>query len=151
MQADTFKSIMQMAINNEIEARDFYQGVLDKVVDASLKDVFSDLAKAEQGHKELLEGFLNNADLPLKFKDSADYKVAGTIERPALSVGMKPVDGIALAIKKEEDAMLAYQQLADNTDDQELKGLFAELSRMELGHKTRLEDLYSNMAFPEVW
>ena len=28
---------------------------------------------------------------------------------------------------------------------------FQELATMEQGHKTRLEELYTNMAFPEVW
>ena len=33
----------------------------------------------------------------------------------------------------------------------EQKRIFTELASMERGHKARLEDIYTNMAFPEVW
>jgi rubrerythrin len=64
---------------------------------------------------------------------------------------MKPIDGLVVAIKKELAAMQMYSQLANASDDAEVKKLFTELAAMERGHKTRLEDIYVNMAFPEAW
>jgi len=64
---------------------------------------------------------------------------------------MKPTDGIALAIRKELDAMQMYTQLARVSSDSGEKQTFLELAKMEKNHKTRLEDIYTNMAFPEVW
>jgi rubrerythrin len=29
--------------------------------------------------------------------------------------------------------------------------VFEQLANMEKGHKARLEDIYTNMAYPEVW
>jgi rubrerythrin len=54
-------------------------------------------------------------------------------------------------MKKEEEAMDMYQSLANNSSDEAQKKLFMNLSVMEKGHKTKLEDLYTNMAFPEAW
>jgi rubrerythrin len=47
--------------------------------------------------------------------------------------------------------MQMYTQLATLSTDTEQKFLFTQLANMESGHKARLEDLYTNMAFPEVW
>ncbi len=53
--------------------------------------------------------------------------------------------------KKELEAMQLYTQLATRSADPEQKRVFTELASMERGHKARLEDIYTNMAFPEVW
>jgi rubrerythrin len=87
----------------------------------------------------------------MKFDASHDYKVADTLASPALTVDMKPIDGIVVAIKKELEAMQMYTQLANLAGDNETQLLFSQLANMERGHKARLEDLYTNMAFPEVW
>ena len=47
--------------------------------------------------------------------------------------------------------MQMYTQLAKLSSDSEQKMLFDQLATMEKGHKARLEDLYTEMAFPEVW
>ena len=140
-----------MAIENEIEAAEFYQGVYDKTGIASLKSIFGELADEERKHRVMLQGFLDNDSRPLQFKSSQDYKVAETVEMPRLSMGMKPADAIALAMKKEEEAMNMYLKFAKASDNVEQKEVFENLARMEQSHKVNLENLYTNMAFPEVW
>ncbi|HPC06800.1 MAG TPA: ferritin family protein, partial [Anaerolineaceae bacterium] len=76
-----------------------------KVSDPSLKQIFLELANEEKNHRLILEGFLNHPSKPLKFSKVVDYKIADTINSPILSIDMKPADAIALAIKKEEEAM----------------------------------------------
>jgi len=68
-----------------------------------------------------------------------------------LSADMKPVDAIALAMKKEEEAVKAYTHLASSVNDRALQRIYTELAQMEKEHKARMEDLYTNMAFGEVW
>jgi rubrerythrin len=87
----------------------------------------------------------------MKFDASHDYKVADALPSPPLSVSMKPIEGIVVAIKKELEAMQMYSQLAKLATDNETQLLFSQLANMERGHKARLEDIYTNMAFPEVW
>jgi rubrerythrin len=58
---------------------------------------------------------------------------------------------LVIAIKKELEAMQMYTQLAKASADTAQKNIFLELASMERGHKSKLEDLYTNMAFPEVW
>jgi rubrerythrin len=151
MKAENFKQIISVAIEGEKEAYTYYQTVAGKVEDSALKNIFSELAGDELSHRKFLEGIIAGGYDSLHVDESHDYKIADTLESPPLLVNLKPVDGIALAIRKELDAMQMYTQLAQVVGDSEEKKTFLELAKMEKGHKARLEDIYTNMAFPEIW
>jgi rubrerythrin len=151
MTYDDYKKIILSAIGNEIEAYTFYRAVSSKVKDKKLTDLFNELAGDEEKHKLTLEGFLKKAPEKMHFSISQDYKVADALPTPPLTVDLKPIDGLVIAIKKELEAMQMYTQLANTSTDEGQKSIFTELASMERGHKSRLEDIYTNMAFPEVW
>lgn len=151
MKADDAKKIISTAIDREVEAYTFYRSIADKVKDKALKDLFAELAGEEKKHRELLQGMLTKDIAKMKFDPSHDYKVADTLPSAPLSIDMKPINGIIVAIKKELEAMQMYTQLANLAKDTETELLFSQLANMERGHKARLEDLYTEMAFPEVW
>ena len=151
MKAEDAKKIIAMAIENEVEAYTFYRGVADKAKNPTMKSIFSELAGEEKQHRELLQGMLTKDVSTMKFDASHDYKVVDALPAPALKVGMKPIEGLVIAIKKELEAMQMYTQLAKLAKDTETQFLFSQLANMERGHKARLEDIYTNMAFPEVW
>lgn len=146
-----YKEILTLAILNEVEAHAFYLGVANKSQDNAIKSIFQEMAEQELGHRDFLQSYLDGSTKTFKFKTAPDYKVSETVDKPKLSITMKPVDAIALAMKNEEEAMHMYQQFADASDDDEQVTLFQELVKMEAGHKARMEDLYTNMAFPESW
>lgn len=150
MKIDEYKKIIKFAVANEIEAYDFYKCVSDKVKDKSLKNIFAELAEEEARHRKFLEGFTSGKQ-QMHFDETKDYKVSQTIEKPKLSLSMKPADAIALAVKNEEEAMEMYKNMADCSTDAEQKKMFQSLATMEQGHKVKLEDTFTNMAFPEVW
>ena len=147
-----YKEILKMAVGNEVEAYEFYRDAAAKMKDPAMKKTFMELADEESGHKVLLEGYLSNEMKDMKFSDEKDYKVAETVEAPqALSTDMAFKDAIALAMKKEQEAMEMYQQFADASEGAKQKTTFLELVKMEKGHKVRLEDIYTNIAFVEIW
>ena len=150
MNAAEYKKIIKFAVANEIEAYEFYKGVSDKTKDAGLKTVFADLAEEEARHRQFLEG-LASGNIQVYFDESKDYKVAESMEKPKLSLNMKPADAIALAVKNEQEAMEMYTEMALCSTDAEQKGMFRSLANMEKAHKIKLEDTFTNMAFPEVW
>jgi rubrerythrin len=151
MNADDAKKIISTAIDREIEAFTFYCTVSEKVKDPALKKLFTELAGEEKQHREFLQGMLTKDVSKMHFEAKKDYKVVNALPSPPLSAEMKPLDGIVVSIKKELEAMQMYTQLANLSNDTEQKFLFTQLANMESGHKARLEDLYTNMAFPEVW
>jgi rubrerythrin len=150
MKADEYKKIISMAVEDEIEAYDFYTAVSEKLEDSNLKAIFQALADEEKKHRNFLQGLLSQAK-PLAFDETKDYKISETVAKPKLSMSMKPADAIALAMKNEEEAMNMYADLAKFSIDKDQKAMFESLARMEQGHKVKLEGMYTNMAFPEVW
>ena len=150
MKAEDYKKVITMAVENEIEAYDFYKAAGEKVKDANLKTIFNDLAEEEKKHKDFLQGLLTQAK-PMKFDEGKDYKISESVDKPKLSISMSPADAIGLAMKNEEEAMQMYSELAKASADKEQKEMFDSLARMEQGHKVKLEGLYSDMAYPEVW
>jgi rubrerythrin len=151
MKPDDAKKIISLAIDREVESYTFYRNVSDKVKDPALKKLFNELAGEETKHREFLQAFLSKGVAKFHFDAGRDYKVGDALPSPKLSVDMKPLDGLVLAIKKELEAMQMYTQLAGQSTDNEQQLLFSQLANMERTHKARLEDIYTNMAFPESW
>jgi rubrerythrin len=151
MNQEEYNKIIKLAIDREVEAYAFYKSVADKVKDPNMKKLFTELAGDETSHRNLLQGYLEKGHKDLHFSASKDYKVADTLPSPPLTADLKPLEGLVIAIKKELEAMQMYTQLANISDDAPQKKVFTELASMERGHKSRLEDIYTNMAFPEAW
>lgn len=150
MTIEEYKRIITTAVASEIEAYEFYAGVAEKAQDSNARGIFGELANEEKSHRDFLEGVLLGTK-PLSIDETKDYKVSATVDKPKLSVDMKPADAIALAMKNEEEAMNMYAELARMCTDNKEKELFESLARMEQGHKFKLEEMYTNMAFKEVW
>jgi len=147
-----YKEILELAINNEVEAFEFYTEAQKKSKDENMKAIFGELAEEEMKHKRTLEGFLQNSDLEMNFKpDMPDYKISEAVELPELTTEMTFSDGVALAMKKEQEAMEMYLHFANASNNEKQKQTFIELSKMEKGHKVKLEELYNNSAYNEVW
>lgn len=151
MDSKEFQNIITNAIDSEVESYTFYKSVADRAKDANLRTIFLDLADEEKGHREYLQALLLRDAKQMHFVAAKDYKITDSIDAPTLSVDMKPLDGLLLAIKKELQAAQMYKQLGAASADAEQKMVFVQLANMEMGHKARLEDIYTNMAYPEAW
>ena len=151
MNTNDYKNILKTAIVNEVEAYEFYKNAANKSKNTNLKATFTELAEEEKKHKVTLESFLNNETKQIHFKETEDYKISESVALPKLTADMSFTEGIALAMKKEEDAMKMYQDFANASNNDVQKNMFLQLAIMEKGHKTRLEDIYSSTAYTEVW
>jgi rubrerythrin len=151
MKPEDFKQMISQAMDGEIEVYTFYCAVADKVADATLKNIFAELAADELTHQDFLQQVMLKGSRALYVEESHDCKVADNLELPPLSVDFKPIDGILLAIRKKLDAMQMYTQLSQAARDPEDKHAFFELAKMEKNQKARIEDIYAKMAFPEAW
>lgn len=151
MKNSELKDIINFAIENEVDAYEFYRDAANKVEDENLKQIFNELAEEELEHKKFLEDFLVSDADKIELDVEVDYKITEEIDKPKLNVDMTFRDAIALAMKNEEEAMDMYSNLAAACLDPEQKELFLGLVKMEQTHKTRLEEIYLNVAYAEVW
>ena len=151
MNLNQYKEIIQFAIAGEIEAQEFYKAAANKINDPYLKKMFEQFAKEEKGHEKILKSILSKDTINQYFKESTDYKVAETVEKPKLSTDMKPADAIALAMKNEEEAMKQYTDLAEACLDPSQKKVFLDLAAMERGHKLIMEKAFVDIGYAELW
>ncbi|HZK83081.1 MAG TPA: hypothetical protein VFC58_00080 [Desulfosporosinus sp.] len=77
----------------------------------------------------------------MHFDESADYKVSETVDKPKLSLNMKPSDALALTMKNEEDAMNMYAAFASASSDQSQKDMFTDLSVWKKVIKQKLKNI----------
>jgi len=146
------RQVISEAINGEIEAKIFYTQVSEKIKDNNLKDLFLTFAKEEEKHEQILNRVLKNEKMDTTyFNCDKDFNVAQTIDMPEVNSQMNLKDAIGIAMKNEEAAMMKYQSLADNCDDEDLKSVFLDLAAMEKNHKFKMETSFVDVAYPEIW
>ena len=147
-----YKQVISDAVQNEIDAKIFYDKISKQIKDDYLKELFDGFSKDEENHAKVLTGIVNQDQIEVaNFNFETDFKVAETIEMPEVNAKMDLKNVIGLAMKNEERAMKNYILLADSCDDPELKALFQDLAAMEREHKNMMELKFVNVAFPEVW
>jgi rubrerythrin len=152
MDAQEIQRVFGMATQRELEANAFYLRVAGSAADPEVKKVFTQLAEEEMGHFELLERLKNDPSLPMKIAaPGQDYKLAESMELPPFSDTMKPAEAIALAMKKEQQAVEFYRGLSAGATVSGLKDIFDNLANMELGHKHRLETVFVEIGYPETF
>ncbi len=147
----TTQAAIARAIHEEENASAFYLAVEHRATNETVKRLFLQLAHEELQHKTFLLECRNHPEVLAALPAAIDYGIADTVPEPALSADMKPADAIALAMKKEQQAVGLYRSLATATKDPGLRSSLEGLARMELEHKHRLEEAFVGVGYPEVF
>jgi rubrerythrin len=152
MNENDFNKLIDFAIDQENQAFAFYTSAAEKVSNPGVKKIFKELAQDENGHANLLEMWRNNKALAAVFKiEALDYKIAETQDMPELSLALSQAEAIAIAMKKEQMAAELYKSLAANAVGENEREALENLSRMEMGHKHKLENIFVEIGYPEVF
>jgi len=151
MDPELFDHMILEAIAEEIAARDFYQQAARQMRDPRVAEIFEQLSRDENYHRQTLETFRFNPLAQVEFPRVQDYGVAEQETELPFSFDLSPREALQLAMKKEEKAAVMYRYLAGACKDPETSRIYMELAEMERGHKSRLEDLFVNTAYPECW
>jgi rubrerythrin len=148
----TLKEVLEGAIQKEIMSRFLYIGLRQRVKKQASRDAFQALAEQEEVHQRILEDYLHG-----RFKEGSlsssvvvDYKVADYLDQPDISPTMELKDVFLLAANKEKTAHDLYTTLAGIHPNGYVKRLLEDLAFQELEHKNRIENLYTEVAFPQT-
>lgn len=148
----TVAEILDMAIQREEVAYDFYMDIYHKVDDASVKDTVEFIAAEEKKHKAFLISYKEGkygAD-SLRLADVVEYKLAEYLEEPEISKTSSSEEIYLVAAHREARSHQFYSELANMHDDSELKTMLQKMANEELKHKEKMEYLYANTAFPQT-
>jgi len=145
---ESFAAVLDYAIENEIEANQFYLDLAKKMKNPAMREVFEAFAKEELGHKAKLESIKQGKEIPLA-KNITDLKIADYTVDVEPSVDMSYQDALILAMKKEKAAYRLYLYLADHVENQDQKALFLSIAQEEAKHKLRFEIEYDDFMLNE--
>jgi rubrerythrin len=142
MDLNNFKEVVTFAVRKEAEAYNLYTTYSDLSKNPGTKVMFKELAGEEQKHREILEGVKKKDVSEYKIERIPDLRISDFVDDQEFSPDMDYAAALRLAIKREEHAFKLYSHIGSQTEDAELKKLFAVLAQEESKHKLRLENEY---------
>ncbi len=145
-----WKVILDRAIVNEESAAAFYRQAAARVSDPVTRDALEGLMRDEVEHKHLIEEFRSGAR-PLPDGNSSGGSLVEILGTPDFTADMSPSAAFLLAAKKEKSAVEFYENWAGLYPVGPERKLLLSLADVERRHKLKVEELYANAAFPEVW
>ncbi len=148
----TVMEVLRTGVQREIESQQLYTELGGMVRDTQAKYVFTKLVREEKRHQDILERFLKGGMQAgmLKPDEVLDYRVAESLNQPAVKPDMALPDIVLLAANREKMANEFYLGLAAAHPAGEPKRLLLKLASQELGHKQKMETLYADVAFPQT-
>lgn len=142
--------ILDRAVANEESAAAFYRQAAGRASDPVTRDALEGLMRDEIEHKQLIEEFKNGAR-PLPEGTTSGGSLIECLAVPDFAADMSPPDAFLLAAKKEKLAVEFYENWAKLYSEGAERDLLLRLAEIERRHKAKVEDLFTNAAFPEVW
>jgi rubrerythrin len=137
-----FKEVIQFAIEKEIHSFTFYTQASEATKYSGSKQLFSELAKEEEGHRKLIE----NLDLEkiryARVEKVLDLRISDYMVEVTFRPDMSYDEILRMAMKMEEHSLKLDHDLKDSTGDEGIKKLFTFLAGEEAKHKLRLEKIY---------
>ena len=152
MGSDTLQSVIDLAIQKEEEAYNFYMNLRNNVEDKAAKDTLKYLANEEAGHKAFLVKCKDqmSCDVVLRPDMPVDYKVAEHLKQPDIKKNMNSEEIFLVAAARELCAHNFYKGLAELCPKGSVRDLLLRMANVEMIHKEKMEYLYSNTAFAQT-
>jgi rubrerythrin len=144
------EAIIKSAIAQEEFSHNFYRRLAGVVSQPETKDILEYLAREELEHQAFLQSCFTPDGCKL-VGEAQNVHLAELLEAPAMSDDMSPKEALIIAMKREEGSHRFYQALAALQPPGEIQAFLEKMAKMELTHKEKVEYLYDNAAFPEVW
>jgi rubrerythrin len=149
-QWNSVEEVLDFAIRNEEEARDFYNDLAEKVNNETMRTIFQGFAHEEEGHKAKLLKIKASGTLGASSKKVLDLKIGDYLVDVEAEPDISYQDALIVAMKKEKAAFKLYMDLAQSTDDPELNSLMLALAQEEAKHKLRFEIEYDDNFMKEM-
>jgi len=146
-------NILRTAIRREIDAYNLYSSAAEMAATPHAKDVLTDLANQEAGHRNRLERLLADKSMSLlskaQKKKVVDLKITDYLIEVPLAPDSDFQDILIVAGKREKASYDLYSALATVAEDDEMVRLFEFLADEEMGHKNRVEALYEELVYQD--
>ncbi len=143
--------IMDMAIQFETDASEFYSTAADIAKDPSAKTLLKEFSAIELKHKEKLESF-DLSDVAHEHHTvpaTHDLHVSDYLVDKEVTPDSTSQDIMVHAMKREQKAYEFYARMIKSVTSDDVRGLFEELAAEELEHKAKIETEYDDVVYKE--
>jgi len=158
---ETVKSI-EIALENELKERDFYQNCSDKTNNPVGKKMFAILADEENDHYEKLQVIHERLSKQGKWPETVSAVVKDTnikdaiesipnLAEDAASTTTDDIDAVKIGIIFETNGHKFYRGLAEAAETQSETDFFNRLAAIEYEHLTSLKDSLAFFENPAAW
>lgn len=144
MDGKKFMEIVQFAIQREIESVDFYNEASKIVKHSGTKELFSDFAKQEEGHRNKLEEVKSGKIVLGRIEKIPNLQISDYLVDAKLRPEIAFADILRIAMKREERSVKLYSDLNQKNENENLKDLFNFLIQEESKHKYAIEKIYDD-------
>jgi rubrerythrin len=148
-QWNSAEEILDFAIQNEEKAAEFYTDLAAKMESDSIRVVFENFAREEQGHKTKLLKVKESGKMEPASQQISDLKIGDYLVEGEPGPGMDYQQALILAMQQEKAAFKLYTDLAAAAPDEDLRGLLLSLAQEEAKHKLRFEVEYDDRILTE--
>ena len=145
------REIMDMAIQFETDASEFYATAADIAKDPSAKALLKEFASIELKHKQRLESFdLDEvAHEHHTVPSTHDLHVSDYLVDKEVTPTSTSQDIMVHAMKREQKAYEFYARMLKVVTSDDVRNLFEELAAEELEHKEKIEIEYDDVVYKE--
>jgi rubrerythrin len=145
---ESVEEVLDFAIEREIEARDFYMKLAQRMENPAMQKVFENFATEELGHKYKLEA-IKRGEISIVPERVQSLNIADYVVDVDPQSDMDYADALVLAMRKEKAAYRLYLDLAAVGEDEKLTDMFLALAQEEAKHKLRFEIEYDDIVLKE--
>lgn len=151
---DTIQTILNEAIEGEIESHRLYSNAVNLVHAEHVKETLRELAREELGHRASLEKLLANPGQArwevrkLRAAPIQDYGIGDHLVVKPLGPDSSFQDVCIFASKKEQASHELYGRLAEGNEGH-IRELFEAMAKDELRHKNLVEGWYEEVIYKE--
>jgi rubrerythrin len=151
---ETIETILQEAIQGEIESNRLYTNAVRLVRAENVKETLRQLAQEELGHRGSLEKMLANPGQMrwevrrIQAAPIQDYGIGDHLVVKPLGPDATFQDVCIFASRKEQASHLMYSRLAEQNEGP-VRELFEAMSKDELRHKNLVEGWYEEVIYKD--
>jgi rubrerythrin len=148
----TLKQVLDMAVLKEQEAQALYARLGSRAKNPAVKEAFKGLIAQEKQHEHMLEDYRSGTlkKGALHLEHPCDARIAEHFAGPAPSPAMELKDAFLYAADREKASHDFYLALASMHESGEVRSFLHKLASQELEHKTIVEGLFTEVAFPQT-
>ncbi len=142
------------ALKMELDGKAFYEKQAEDSKDLRIKQLFTMLAKDEQRHYEIIEGFKNTS---YNYKGTETFKTTKNMfsemldKKQTFKVETNVFDAYRQAIEMEKKSVNLYSKEAANSKNAYEKSILLKLAEEEKKHQTILENLTEFIRKGDEW